>query len=99
MQDVLFIGDEITAAALRMAGIETRVTGDGDAAQAVADEMPKRRIILLTTELGQTLPDAMVEDLLQSVEPVVVFLPDLRGQEGALDLEARVRRELGIEEA
>lgn len=99
MQDILFIGDEVTAAGFRMAGVETRVAGDGEGVRIVTEELPRRRMILLTTELGQALPAPMVERLLQSVEPVVVFLPDLRGRESALDLEARVRRELGIEEA
>ncbi len=98
MRDILFIGDEVTAAGFHMAGVDTLVPGAGEGARAVAEALPERRVILLTTELGQELPNAMVEKLLHSVDPVVVFLPDLRGHDGPLDLEGRVRRALGIEE-
>lgn len=97
MQEILFIGDEVSAAAFRLAGVDTRVVAPDEAAGAVADEMPHRQVIMMTTELGQGLPGPMMERLLQSVEPVVVFLPDLPGRKGALNLEARARRELGIE--
>ncbi|MDQ2092191.1 V-type ATP synthase subunit F [Marimonas arenosa] len=97
MQEILFIGDEVTAAGFRLAGVDTRVAAPGEAAELVTAEMPQRRVILLTTELGQALPKAVMDRLQQSAEPVVVFLPDLPGRAGALDLEARVRRELGIE--
>ncbi|MEZ5716298.1 MAG: V-type ATP synthase subunit F [Paracoccaceae bacterium] len=97
MQETLFIGDEVTAAAFRLAGVETRVAAPDEAAQVLAAELARRRVILLTNELARALPRAMMDRVLQSVEPVVTILPDLRGRAGALDLEARVRRELGIE--
>ena len=96
MQEIVFIGDEVTATGFRLVGVETRITAPEDAAEALAAEMARRRVILLTTGLGQALPGPMLERLLQSEEPVVIVLPDLAGWVGALDLEARVRRELGI---
>ena len=97
MQDILFIGDEVTAAGFRMAGVEARVVAGPESTAIVAEELKRRRVIVMTTGVGKALPGPMFERLLQSVEPLVALVPDLRGHDGALDLEARVRRELGIE--
>lgn len=97
MQETLFIGDEVTATAFRLAGVETRVAAPDEAARLLSVEMAQRRAILLTNDLAQALPRAMMDRALQSTDPVVMIVPDLRGRAGALDLEARVRRELGIE--
>ncbi|WP_137700701.1 V-type ATP synthase subunit F [Marimonas lutisalis] len=97
MQDIVFIGDEVTATAFRLAGIDILLAEDQNVARIVTDALGQWRMILTTTEIGRSLPVALYERLLKSQEPLVVFLPDLAGRVDALDLEARVRRELGID--
>ena len=80
MQDILFIGDEVTAAGFRMAGVEARVVAGPESTAIVAEELKRRRVIVMTMGVGKALPGPMFERLLQSVEPLVALVPDGAGR-------------------
>ena len=97
MTGIVFIGDEVTAAGFRLTGITTHAPEPDRLATVVAAQQDACDLLLLTTETLSALPAKMRADIDDWHRPLVVFLPDVRNRTPAIDLESRVRRELGIE--
>lgn len=97
MTGIVFIGDEITAAGFRLTGITTHVPEPNQLAQLVAAQQEACDLLLITSETLSELPAKMRSDMDEWVRPLVAFVPDIRNRGPDIDLEARVRRELGIE--
>ena len=97
MTGIVFIGDEVTAAGFRLTGITTHVPDPDRLAPLVAAQQDACDLLLITTGTLSALPAKIQGDLGGWSRPLVVFLPDVRNRAPAIDLESRVRRELGIE--
>lgn len=97
MAGIVFIGDEVTAAGFRLTGITTHAPEPKALAALVAAQQDSCDLLLITTETLSALPDRMRSDMGEWNRPLVVFVPDIRNRAPAIDLESRVRRELGIE--
>jgi vacuolar-type H+-ATPase subunit F/Vma7 len=97
------IADEITAAGLRLAGVETVVFA--------ADELPQppeplwrafdaacraAPLVLVTAELARHLPRARLEAALAAEAPLVAVIPDIEERSLAPDVAAEVGRALGV---
>jgi vacuolar-type H+-ATPase subunit F/Vma7 len=98
MARIVYIGDEVTAAGFRLAGLDTRIAGPGEAAetlrQAVADDA---ECILLSGELAQYLPPAYLDEALVATGPLLTLVPDIRGEGAPADIARQVRNALGID--
>jgi vacuolar-type H+-ATPase subunit F/Vma7 len=98
MARIVYIGDEVTAAGFRLAGLDTRVAGPGEAAetlrQAVADDA---ECILLSGRLAEYVPGTYLEAALVAAEPLLALVPDIRGEGAPADLARQVRNALGID--
>ena len=93
----VFIGDEVTAAAYRLAGFDVRVPAPGEAPAAfrrALDEAPP--LILLGAECAAALPGADLDAALLRCEPPVAIVPDAAARTAFPDYSARVRASLGI---
>ncbi len=97
MTGIVFIGDEVTAAGFRLTGIATHAPEPERLAPLVAAQQDACDLLLITTETLSALPAKMRSDMGAWARPLVVFLPDVRNRVPAIDLESKVRRELGIE--
>jgi vacuolar-type H+-ATPase subunit F/Vma7 len=96
MSSILFLGDELTAAGLRLAGVEVRVMAGGGEAAAVAAVGDEVELLLLGAELAAGLGVAAVDALLARPRPLTVVLPDPRGRVAVADPAAGLRGELGV---
>ena len=98
MARIVYIGDEVTAAGFRLAGLDTRVAGPGEAAetlrQAVADDAD---CILLSGPLAQYVPSTYLDEALIASEPLLALVPDIRGEGAPADIARQVRNALGID--
>lgn len=94
---LVFIGDEVTAAGWRLAGVRIVVPKPGHEAEALLKVLSgPTELVLLSSVCAQTLPAALLERFLASLTPLTLVVPDLQGRHPATDLSARVRARLGM---
>jgi Archaeal/vacuolar-type H+-ATPase subunit F len=99
MARVLYLGDEVTAAGLRLAGVETLVVAPGNAVDAVLRETldDDCDCVLLSAALARCIPAPGLQDALRRGAPLLAVVPDVRSDERLPDLAAEVRDALGLE--
>lgn len=91
-----FLGDEVSAAGFRLAGLTVHVPTPAetpDLFERLCGEVP---LILLTAEVADWLPDALLQQRLQDEWPLVLVVADLRNRRQPADLTAALRRQLGL---
>jgi vacuolar-type H+-ATPase subunit F/Vma7 len=93
---LIFLGDEASAAGLRLAGVETHLTDAATAVQAYAEYAPKADVLLLGSDVAQGLPSAQLERDLAAPRPLLLVLPALRGEAERINPAELIRRRLGI---
>ncbi|NCO58735.1 MAG: Vacuolar H+transporting two-sector ATPase F subunit [Deltaproteobacteria bacterium] len=96
MPAILFLGEELTAAGLRLAGVAARVVGEGGVEAAIAAVGGEVELLLLGAEAAARLEPALLERLLARPRPVTLVLPDPRGRVAPPDPAATLRRVLGV---
>lgn len=93
----VFIGDEVTGAAYRLAGFDVRVTAPAASLEAwrrALDEAPPA--ILITAECAAAVPADLLDAALLRCEPPVAIVPDAAARVPLPDVSASVRASLGI---
>ena len=98
MASVWYIGDEATALAYRLAGVETRVPGAGETtavyARAVEDGAD---LVLLASRNAAELGTEVLGAALTSLRPLVELVPDWQGRDEPAEVARGIRLALGIE--
>ena len=97
MQDVVFIGDEITALGFRLAGLETHSPDPDALAARVAELRGTARVMLMTPETFDALPLRLAQELADREHPLLALIPDACRTAPVPDMELEVKRALGIE--
>lgn len=97
MRDMIFIGDAVTAAGFRLAGVPSFAPEPAGLAAVVGEERKDCRILAMTAATLDALPEPLARELVNASEPLLAILPDARDTMPVPDLEAEVRRALGIE--
>lgn len=94
---VVFVGDELTAAGWRLAGLETRVPASGEAADCV-DRVLRAgpALLLLGASVARALAPDALDELLRSIAPPVLVVGEAAAPGMPFDFAGRVRRELGV---
>ena len=98
MAHVVYIGDEVTAAGFRLAGIDARTVE----AKATADELRRAvtdgaELILLSGQLTEFLSPPELEAVLTATQPPGIVVDAVCGKSVLPDLTREVRATLGIE--
>ena len=94
---ITYLGDEETAAAFALAGVQAHAPAAGAERAAFERACEESRLVLLGTRFAATLPPNALENALASLAPLVAILHDGRDPGGLPDPAARARRQLGIE--
>lgn len=97
MSDVIFIGDELSAAGYRLAGAVTRTPADDEAVSALEWARQQAPLVLITAELAARIPHPVLAHALAAPAPLVLVVPDIWQRVTPPDLAAAVRRDLGME--
>jgi len=97
MGQVIFIGDEITAAGFRLAGVACHTPERNELAGLLAKERDGCDLIMITAQYADWLGGHAVDEMALWTQPLVAIVPDIRQQQSPPNLEHAVRRELGIE--
>jgi vacuolar-type H+-ATPase subunit F/Vma7 len=94
---VVFIGDEVTAAGFRLAGIDILVSDSDRAPDAFRHARQTAALVYLTPDVANALPASVLDDALRALDPPVLVIPDIRQRHEAPDIPARVLGLLGLE--
>lgn len=97
MHDIIFIGDEVTAAGFRLAGVTSYAPARDTLPTLLAEVAQTSAVIAMTAECAAWLPDRDLAALELADTPLLAIVPDARGAVAAPGMGAAVRRTLGIE--
>ncbi len=97
MSTPVLIGDRLTAAGFRLAGLRPLVTAPEDAPGVFRDALSRDGAIFITASLAERLPAGLLEQAVAAAAPPVAVIPDFSGGREPPDLAHRVRRALGVE--
>lgn len=93
----IFLGDELSAAGYRLAGVDARVPAPGQEEANLATALKQARLVLVSARCARAIPPAALEAALTLVSPLVMVVPEWDGSVPACDPADRVRRVLGLE--
>lgn len=93
----LYLGDEVSAAGYRLAGLRVRVPERGDEATALAAARAEAPLVLVSAMVAARIADDVMRDAQTALTPLVLVVPDLVAGVAVPDLAARLRKQLGLE--
>jgi len=97
MSEVAFIGDEVSAAGYRLAGVRAYVPAPGEEAAVLAAARAEAAVVLITAERAARVPAAELAVALSALSPLILVVPDVRGRVPPANLGKMVRKQLGME--
>lgn len=92
----VYIGDAVSAAGYRLAGLRVYVPNTADIHTEIEQVCNDAPLVLLGADIAGQLPVTQLDRLLSQVAPAVVVVPDVRGQAALPDLVHRLRQQLGV---
>jgi vacuolar-type H+-ATPase subunit F/Vma7 len=92
----VYIGDEVSAAGFRLAGLRVRTPGAGTVTQLLEQAVLEASLVLVSAQMARQVPPAVLDRLLAAIEPCVIIIPDVYGDTPMPDLGVRIRSQLGV---
>jgi vacuolar-type H+-ATPase subunit F/Vma7 len=96
--NAVFIGDEFTASALRLAGMKVQAPGMSDVPRVFAEVLGDAELVIIAADYAQALDKGSLRAAIRRADPLVLVMPDGGNRYQPEDLDARVDRVLGIEQ-
>ena len=93
----VFIGDRLTAAGFRLAGLRPLVADPAEAPEVFRDALEAGSPVLITASCAAGLPAGELDRAVRAASPPVGVVPDFAGGAEPRDLSRRVRRALGVD--
>lgn len=94
---VVYLGDELSAAGFRLAGVAARVPPEGEEALWLQAAMQEAQVVLVGIRCAAAMPPSALEGALASRSPLVMVIPGFDGAPPPGDPAVKVRRLLGVE--
>lgn len=95
MTNAVFIGDEITAAALRLTGV-TALAAD-DVPRTFEKAVKEAELVIIAADSARALDEELLRSAIRRADPMILVIPDGGNRYRPEDLDARIDRVLGIE--
>jgi vacuolar-type H+-ATPase subunit F/Vma7 len=92
----VYLGDAVSAAGYRLAGVDARVPDRGREADALAHACAEASLVLISATLASRLPAEVLRHAERALAPLAVVVPDLQGETPLPDVAKRLRAELGL---
>ena len=98
MTTAVFIGDEFTASALRLAGTTVQSPVMSDVPRVFANALGEADLVIIAADYARALDEEALRAAIRRADPLVLVMPDGGNRHQPEDLDARVDRVLGIEQ-
>ncbi len=95
----IFIGDEVSAAAYRLAGAQVRVPQPEQTRAALREALAQSDLVLITAESAGNVPTDELLRAQAGSAPLLLVVPDVRGRVALPDVTVQLRRQLGLGES
>jgi vacuolar-type H+-ATPase subunit F/Vma7 len=92
----VYIGDEVSAAGFRLAGLQVITPRPGDIPAVVKRACEQAPLVLISVATAQHLDARALDVLLAGMTPPVTIVPDVHGSVPMPDLATRLREQLGV---
>jgi len=96
MKVPVFIGDEVSAAGFRLAGVRIRTPQAEELPSVIAWAKKNTSLILITQEYLNQLNKAEQQQLVRLLDPPVAVIPDINSKTPLVDLATQLRSQLGV---
>ena len=103
MQPPVYIGDEVSAAGWRLAGLRVVVPEPGAERAAFAEARAQAPLVLVAASVAARIGDELLRAALSAagpsqgaLAPLKLIVPDLLGTAPVPDVAAKLRRQLGL---
>lgn len=93
-----FIGDEVSAAAYRLCGIEVHVADSVNALSLIKSSCERADLVLVSSSTAQHIRVTELDALLANIQPPVLVVPDVCGRQHVPDISSRINKQLGLME-
>jgi vacuolar-type H+-ATPase subunit F/Vma7 len=93
-----FIGDEVSAAAWRLVGVDAAAVDAGDVAEVFAAALGKPGLLMVTAACAAELDADRLDAAIRDGRPLILLVPDAASRIAPPDLDKEVDRVLGIEQ-
>lgn len=92
-----YIGDELCATGYRLAGAQTFVSDAvTDLDELLESALKQSSLLLIGADVAAALPSERLHNLLRSLKPLVVVVPNIHGDKAVPDLSSWLRGQLGM---
>ncbi len=96
MTTLVYLGDEVSAAGYRLAGLRVHVPAHGTETAALAAARADASLVLVSAAVAARIGDRALRSALAAITPLTLIVPDLLGRVPVPDVGARLRRQLGL---
>jgi vacuolar-type H+-ATPase subunit F/Vma7 len=94
----VFIGDEVSAAGYRLAGVQCHTPSSSEAGALFQRLRDQAGLIMVTAEFAVHLPRRLLTEALREQRPPTLVIADIRGHRQPADIAAELKRQLGLAE-
>ena len=94
----LYLGDEVSAAGWRLAGLDVDVPAAGSETRALVEARQHAPLVLISAALAARIEPATLRRAASALTPLLLVLPDPQGDVPLPDLGTQLRIQLGLED-
>lgn len=95
----VYLGDEVSGAGFRLAGLRARTPQRGEETSALAAARADAPLVLVSASLAARIAEDELRAAQAALAPLVLIVPDIDAATPVPDLAQRLRRQLGLVEA
>jgi vacuolar-type H+-ATPase subunit F/Vma7 len=97
MTAAAYLGDEVSAAGWRLAGVCVQTPPAGDEAAALQVARTQAPLVLVSAAVASRIPTPALRAALAALAPLVLVVPDREGGVPMPDIATRLREQLGLQ--
>ncbi|MEN8213004.1 MAG: hypothetical protein ABFR19_01455 [Pseudomonadota bacterium] len=98
MSIIEYIGDEISAAGYRLGGVKVHIADRQNTSSLIGQACERASLVLVGAATAHYLSSAERDRLLARINPPVIIVADLWGNQTVPDIAKRIHQQLGMVE-
>lgn len=91
-----FVGNEISAAGYRLCGVGVHIADRHNALSLIKQASETASLVLIGSSTAQFLRTSELEELMESISPSVLVVPDVDNRQAVPDIATLIHKQLGM---